>query len=679
MKNKILILILGVFLLVAISGIDFDPGIVGEFIDAGAELIEGGILEFDKGDYDVGVLIGDLEKADISVSSVRIEKKEDVSIITFLEDASVSIKGDLYENLELLSSIKLYENGSVKEAYLTADEGGTSISLGGEWNLLEGQTLVYKDGKGTVNGKSIEYKPTLSEDFLKIDLLGETLDFEKDLEGNSIFTGDFKIGENEFKGLSEEGVGKITLSNRGEVIGLGENTQATIDKIIYQTSERGLFLAGDANNLKGQGKNYFISQEGEIKTGGMGFTVNLQEGNSVFPELDFEEYVYGSNIPKTGNFEIIPKGGDFEITKSSGDDLINIDGEGLGQINNGRVVVIFDEDLTSGEQKIMTKTDSSMGLAYNLNLNNGQYVLEDFVFKGNDVEVSHSLPWENTLKKSQRVHKIETTSFMPKDAEGIPLKDEFGKDVVLTNTKNVLLPEFQEISDKIEEDRGIRPRRYDLFIDDARDQDLVKWAFEDTAWINKNNEHGIIVSPEEVAAVSLQEYFSAPGARDTYYYYKDSPLESTAVGLDFIGNVQTIASRKEAGFFHPDLELLELNQEWVNELGQPTTAGTFKNMRDGFAALVGEYGYRKYQALETYKDYYGEEALNKLTESQKTQLAYYTYNCGLGCLQKAIGNVNEKIFKPWEGEGEIMSARHNSQMLTASVEFLRESGLFNSP
>jgi len=667
--NKKLILICAVFLLI---GFVFSSAesIIQDF---GIDVVE-----------DIGDLIGDgLNLDDVSVKGVQFTKKDEISTIAFIQvGSSANINKDLYQNIDVneLAYIKLNNAGEILSADLTASEETIFTFDEKNYEIPKGGRIFYENGKTTIYGNSFELKEESSNDFAKIDLIGKSINISKDEEENSVLFGNFKIGENEFKGLSEEGLGQITLNQEGKIIKLGENTHAIIDKIIYQT-EKELILEGDANSLREQSKNYFISQEGQIKTGGSGFTVNLQEGNSVFPELDLEKYVLGSKVPKKGDFEVMIQGGDLEIKKSSGEILaFDVKGEGRAQIKNGRVAIIFEEDLISGKQKIMAKTDSSMELTYDMNINDGKYVLEDFVFKGDGIEINHNLPWENTLKKGQRVHKTETTTFIPKDLEGNPLKDEFGNDAILTDSKSVLLPKFQEISDKIEKERGIRPRRYDLYVDDANDEALVKWAFEDTAWINKNNKHGITVSPEEVAAVSLQEYFSSPDARETYLYYKDSPLESTALGLDFIGNAQTIASRKEAGFFHPDLELLELGQKWVNELGQTTTVGTFKNVREGFAALVGEYGYRKYQALETYREYYGEDALNKLTESQKTQLAYYTYNCGLGCLQKAMSDVNEKIFKTWDGDVYGMSnARHNSQMLTASVEFLQKSEIFNHP
>jgi len=108
MKNKIFILIFGIFLVVGISGAGFNLEIIGELIEAGAELI-GGIIQFGEGEYDIGNLIGELEKEDIRVSSVRVEKKEENNRITFLEGGSVNIKGNLFENVEPLSRIDVDE------------------------------------------------------------------------------------------------------------------------------------------------------------------------------------------------------------------------------------------------------------------------------------------------------------------------------------------------------------------------------------------------------------------------------------------------------------------------------------------------------------------------------------------------------------------------------------------
>ena len=188
MKSKIFILILGIFLIIGISGTGFDPDIVGKLTDAGAGLIGSDTLQFGEGEYNIGNLIEGLEETDIIVSSVRVTKDEEISTINFLGDAgSARIKENLYENVEEGSSIKLDNEGNMKVAFLKVGEGGSSFIFDDEpYHIPEGGIIEYKDGKVTVSEtESFEYGNRESEDFAIIDVLGKSVEVKRDTDSSS--------------------------------------------------------------------------------------------------------------------------------------------------------------------------------------------------------------------------------------------------------------------------------------------------------------------------------------------------------------------------------------------------------------------------------------------------------------------------------------------------------------
>ncbi len=315
MIKKIMILIcIFIFLIIGISGTGFDPDIVEELTDAGAEF-GSDILQFGEGEYNIGNLIEGFEETDIIVSSVKVTKHEEISTINFFgDDPSARIKGDVYENIDTneLAYIKLGENGDIISADLTAGEE-TVFFLGGKENkVLAGQRIILKDGKITLKGgDSYEYKEKGFEEFTKVDFLGESLEVEKDLEGNSIFAGDLTISGNEVRGFGEGNIGKVTVSEE-EIVEVWGNTDATINGIKCSVSRDNVKISYDENfdlsNCQGNCLN--LGESMDIK--GSGFTVSLQKGNDIFPEFGEEQ-----DYPTSSRLDFIPNSGSLKIERIS--------------------------------------------------------------------------------------------------------------------------------------------------------------------------------------------------------------------------------------------------------------------------------------------------------------------------------------------------------------------------
>jgi len=670
MIKKIMILFcIFTFLIIGISGAGFDPDIIGEFIEAGAELIGSGIIQFGEGEHAIGNLIGELEKTDISVSSVRVEKKEESNRITFLKDGNADIKGALFENVEALSYIEVDNEGNIKEAYLKVGEGGSSFIFDGEpYHIPEGGIIEYKDGEIIVKEvDSFEYGNKESNELTKVNLLGESIKV-KNVGGNYIITGDSKIGNNEILGIGDN-IGKATLSKNGEIIEIWGGTDATIGNIKHQTTERlKVYYDKDFNPLDHQNENYFNYGKDSISLGGSGFTTKLGEENNVFGDMETEKYIQGQKIPKTRNLEITLNGGNLEISKDKSKDYLafDVDGDGDFVIDNGRTIIwgdysergLVEKDgrtVLSDQSKIFVKaSEDKEGLLYSYDLNlNDKYILENNLFKDKkgNVLVNTNKPWEDVIRKGSELTYINE-------------KEE-----------KVLTKEAEDILNLIWDERGVRPRKYNLFADDQNDEDMVKWAYE-AAKIANNNAYGIKVSPEEVFAVFMLEGGSREGLQEAYRYDHYAYIPSEAVGLDNIGDPSEIAKLKAGNFIPANFEIGE-TYPWMNERNEETTAAEFNNPLDAYIALAGEYAYRKKNSLDRYKKDYGEDASKKLTKVQEILLTYYSYNCGEGCLQNALGNVEENIFKNWERKDEgVNDPRLNSMRLLASIEFLQETGLF---
>lgn len=337
MKNKIFILIFGILLVVGISGAGFSIDILEEFIEAGAELIGIGIIQFGEGDYNIGNLIGEgLEKEDISVSNVRVEKEEEISTIDFLgDDGSVRIKENLYENVEEGSSIKLDNEGNMKEAYLKVGEGGSSFIFDGEpYHIPEGGIIEYKNGEITVEEvDSFEFGDKESNEVTKVNLLGESIKV-KNVGGNYIITGNSKIGNNDIWGIGDN-LGRVTVSRNGELLEVWGNTIATIKGVecsVFQDNVK-ISYDEDFNLLNCQG-NCLNLRKNSIELSGKDFSVSLQEGNEIFQEFG-KVYDY----PSESRLDFTPNGGSLKIERISekGQPLaLLVDMEGKVDIINGQ-------------------------------------------------------------------------------------------------------------------------------------------------------------------------------------------------------------------------------------------------------------------------------------------------------------------------------------------------------
>jgi len=678
MKTKKIVIFVCVFmfLVVGISGAGFDPDTIGEFTDAGAELVGSNTLQFGEGLYDIGNLIGELESTDISVSNVRIEKKEESNKITFLKDGNVNIKGDLFENVEELSRIELGDNGEVISADLTASEDTVFVLGGKENKVLAGQTITLKDGKITLKGgDSYEYKEEGFDEFTKVDFLGESLEIEKDLKGNSIFTGDFTINGNEIKGL-ENNIGKATLSKNGEIIEIGKDTKATINGIECSVSGDNVKTSYNENFDLSKCQGNCLNFGDSIALGGDDFTVNLGEANTVFGDMETEKYIDGQKDPKTRNLEITLNGGVVEIEKDSSKDYLAFKAQANGDyvIYDGRTIIEGDyserglvkkdgKTTISDQSKIFVKASEDKEgqlYSYDLTLNEGEYFLENNIFtdkKGNEL-FNANKPWENVIRKSQKL--------VINPEKRYPTLTEEGK----------------KIYDKVEEETGARPRFYGL-VNQENEENLAKLPCKVVEIVNQNTLNTKI-GVEELHHVFNLEMGGLEAFQEAIKADPGREILGISIGLDTFGGVDH-SFEKSKGFFPPDFNPSELETfEWLNEKDEKVTSVVFENIEQAYTALAGEYAYRKYQSIKLYGKYYGEEEKNKLTKDQEILLAYYNYNCGIGCLESALKNKNaeDKIFKAWDKEDDssyVNNPRLNNHRLLASIKFSQESGIFNSP
>jgi hypothetical protein len=125
---------------------------------------------------------------------------------------------------------------------------------------------------------------------------------------------------------------------------------------------------------------------------------------------------------KTRDLDITMNGGNLQIsrdTSNSKDLAFNVNGNGDYVINDGREVIYSQKSPVKagespGADEIFVKTNLregssyDMSSSYNINLNNGEYMLKDNLFedRSGNVLVNANTPWENTVYN--RLNSITT-------------------------------------------------------------------------------------------------------------------------------------------------------------------------------------------------------------------------------------------------------------------------------
>jgi len=165
------------------------------YIDTGAEIInelkvdqdgnvqEGTIQFSESKNENVGNIIGpDLEKEDINVRNIHLDKKDGISTLTFTGDNSnAKVKDSQFTNIRKKdyntdAYIKLNEDGDVTEADITSNEKGATFRLGDKTVNVGPNTRVTYDG-----------------DIVQVHGKGEQTDFNLDNKHDIIIKGDNEI------------------------------------------------------------------------------------------------------------------------------------------------------------------------------------------------------------------------------------------------------------------------------------------------------------------------------------------------------------------------------------------------------------------------------------------------------------------------------------------------------
>jgi len=684
MKNKIFILIFSILLVVGISGVGFNPNLIEEFTEAGAELIGSDTINFGEGEYDIGNLIEGFEKEDISVSNVRVEKKEENNRITFLKNGNTNIKGDLFENVEALSYIEVDNKGNIKEAFLKAGEGGSSFIFDGNpYHIPEGGIIEYKDGEIIVKeSDSFEFGDKESNELTKVNLLGESIKV-KNVGGDYIITGNSKIGNNEILGIGEN-IGKATVSRNGKILEVWGGTEAKINGIECSVSQNNvnLYFEKNFNPLEHKGENYFNYEEEKIALGGTGFTANLGEENAVFGDMKTKKYIDGQENPKTRNLEITLNGGNLEISKDKNIKsglAFNAQGDGGYVIDLGRAVIRSEKDLMLEKQNVFVKTHKDKeGLlySYDLNLNEGEYVLENNLFKDKkgNVLMNTNKDWENSIKKSTELN-IEF-----KKGEG------FAK-------------EIEAISKEL---TGVRPRYYLGFMNEEQEEEMLKWMCEAVDSTNQNI-FGTKISLPEFYTRYMGEGGSAWREGYPYYDYKnighDAEVWGSRLGMDYIASQKE--ELEEGGFLSKGfLDKFSKEDAPRSETSREMNTLKFDSIKESLFAFAGEYARRKHRFEQDCINHFGKEECNKMSDNEivfwvtqyfnrgeaagkgeLTGTPYQKYSYMQDKYITVQGAGRENVYKPWVGPepSHSRNAHFNAVVAESTYNFLKESGIFNHP
>lgn len=588
--------------------------------------------------------------ANILGNGINVVEGENGNTITFLDGGSLNISGVLYENVTESSSIELNNAGNITFADLTASKNTTFILGGTEYKIPKGGRIKYEEGKPAIfYGDSLEFKEGSSDKFTKVNLLGESLKFEKIGESN-IITGNVKIGNDEFKGL-DENVGKITLSKDGRITEIWKGTDATMKNVNFKVSGDNLKMYYDENFVASShaNENYFNYGKNKINVGGTGFSSNLGKTNNIFGDMKVAKEVKGIGT-KTRDLGFTLNGGNLEISKdmSINDDLsFNVKGDGDYIINNGRAVIYSQKGyvkdnkgkyVLSDENIVFVKENYKDGLSYSydINFNNDEYTLKSNVFtnkKGN-VFVNLNNEWEDYIRK--------------------------------INERDI--NEINKLKEEINGEKGVNARDYAYLLKDR--EGLVKMFVEARDSANKNI-LGTKLSMEEL----VTRYMLEGGAlyQDGYpvYVYDHEGLNTeiygSRIGLDYIGEANSLEELKKYKLIPENFQIKSL-VEMRNEQYQDTTTAYFYNIKDSITAFAGEFTRRKAVFERDFKEAYGEQDFNLMADDEKyfwltkyensgeaagkgelTGTKYTAYSSSTGEKIVVQGKGRENVYKSWTG------------------------------
>lgn len=601
----------------------------------------------------IGNLVSDdLGVADISAKGVDFSKSEEASTLTFKTGGIVTIRGEIFENVVEGSEMELDSSGKITFADLTTTKETIFNFDGNDYKVPAGKNIKYENGKITCD--IIEFKTEGLDSYTKINsLTGNKASLSKDAtSGNYIVEGNFKIGSNEFKSLGEGKTGKIVYSkSTGKISEVFEGTEATIDGINNKVSfGKSLKVSyDDSFDLSKCSGNCINYGKDSISLSGAGFTTNLGEKNLPFGYMNTKKEVQGIGT-KTREFEVSMNGGNLQISKGE-NSVFNVNGNGEYIIKNGRTVVYSQK--ISDKESLLVRTNYGTGdkygltYSYDLNINNGEYNLENNVFKdkSGNILVNANTEWENIVLVA--------------------------RDTSLTQASQIR-SELQKEGKKIYTDDP----NFLTWIKGDGGEAIMKEICLATDTAN-NNVYGVKISPLEVYTAMKSEAagFTQDGRRTPLFgKYLENP-NWDVIGMEFgltnCGSNQDVKNLKDSAFISKDLPVKGMN------LGSYVTPGL--KAKDGFEYFAGVWAQRTYTFEKDFKQIYGEDALKGLTFDEKHYWVTCYFNVGVGCVEKLKDRNN--YVPVWQGEvpDDNKLWKYNARQRTDFTYLLKKLGLFNYP
>ncbi len=568
------------------------------------------------------------------------EVKEAGSYITIGENS--------YFNLDESSSFKVDEKGKISEAFIIASDESSYTFDEKSYKLSKGQSLEFKNGKTEIKGYGLEgeifeFEFSQKEGTPLVIKSEGSVFVSSDEKGNSIFSGNFLLGENAVEGFEAE-EGKVTVSNLGKIIQIGENTNAKIEGISHTVKNPlNIYYDSSFNPKNYEGENYFNYDSDNILLGGEGFSFELLENNFLYPEMEFEREISGSDIIKRGDFIIEPMGGILRISQQDSKFFIESDGD--FNLKNGKAMFFNRENIL-----FSSLSKENNGFSYDFILNE-DYSFENskLIYNGKTSVDFNSNPWENVLRNAKNFNREK------RDALGIALTEEW----------------------------KARPRTYTGFVNDEREEDFVQWIY-DAANTANMNKYGIKITPSELFTTAMLEGLSREAGifqTDGYYENHYVPVSGwNDLGTDTLGDPEETQRLKSGGFIPSDLNVISRGTTY-NEKGLEVNPGDFDNLGDGLKAVAGVLAQRKYAFVNDFKNFYGEEEFAKMSEDEKFfwTSVYYNGGEGLGKRQLTTG-IGRDFFSSLEEEKEasdVFSLKNNALIRMVTNKLHNELGIFN--
>ena len=412
---------------------------------------------------------------------------------------------------------------------------------------------------------------------------------------------------NVIKGLN--GGGGVVVKNGG-IIQVLENTDVIVDGIQHKTSKNtlNLYYGGVSESFLEEMRyfeeNYFVYDKDKILLGGDGFTSNLRNGNTIFPEYTKNKYQHSSSTKRKARLEFKLNGGNLEITKISQDNhplALDIKSSGKSKIANGNWIFESDgnnvnaklEDWhnfpLSSDIKLDYQDSNGISSTYKLDVNSKYksplskqelVLIENEIHKlEDDIKIN-----KKEIGKLQNIHSVKETSVMVEDfksqEEGVNVKindliKEWQAAKKAGNMKQVA-----EVKDKIQlkqkELKKLRNSKYDLIDSNpdykrlkelGEDNNMLKWDIEGLEESKKKRKKRtgvwgqILTSENGDSQVTYSEFiegFPVLKNTDIYEYYDESGGKIKSVVEKNMDKLELIVNSKYQTCADTQIELFSM-------------------------------------------------------------------------------------------------------------------------